>query len=423
MRRLLVIAALASMMLLPGSTGANQVAEIDSRISQTQSEIGQIETRESGLQRQVDQLSDRIDKAQRRLAEIQRELRRTDREITTLEKAVEEERESYEKLSDQRNTLAKESDAIEKQLVELLAQHISQSLVFSESEPAQESDLIREKLFVAVKARSSERIHHLQEEFVQLQRDLNRLQSRIDEMTDRRDRLSKSRDRQSSLQAEQQRTIADLDREKQEYLAQLNNLIDQRNRQRQMLADLNVMRQQAVDAMRQARISQEEAQRQARLSSDERRARQLDVRQLGSSYQAASRSRYDGQRVKPPLDDRYHITLIKDFGPYTDPVYNIRIHNDSVTLKADEDEAVVRSVLDGKVIFAEDMRLLGRVVILEHPGNLHTIYRNLEEIAPHVRVGQNIRARQSIGRVNQELVFEVTKDGLPINPMQLITLR
>jgi septal ring factor EnvC (AmiA/AmiB activator) len=415
MRRDFSLKALAAIAILTSTLMANDVEEIDSRISQTKGEITRIETREDTLQNRVDRLSDRIMEAESRLGEISTQLETIDRQIATLQKAVETEQESYDRLKKERSTLAVQRDRVEKRLLDLLAKHISQSLVFSQSEPAQESDLIREQLFDVVKARSSRSVEHLQDDFIRLEKALNKLQTRIDEMTQRRDELDRNRERQSSLQAEQKRTLRELSGQKEQYLAQLNELIEQRNRQRQMLADLNVMRQKAVDEMHQARISREQAQQQ-------RQAQRLKVRQLGSSYQAASQARYRGQRVKPPLDDRYQISLVKEFGPYTDPVYNIRIHNDSVTLKADEDEAVVRSVLSGTVIFAEDMRLLGRVVILEHPGNLHTIYRNLDEIAPHVKVGQNIRARQSIGRVHQELVFEVTKDGLPINPMQLIAI-
>ncbi|MDR2152848.1 MAG: peptidoglycan DD-metalloendopeptidase family protein [Helicobacteraceae bacterium] len=130
---------------------------------------------------------------------------------------------------------------------------------------------------------------------------------------------------------------------------------------------------------------------------------------------------YDGKKVKAPLDSP-PIKLVKEFGPYTDPVYNIKIHNDSVTLRASSSDALVRNVLPGKVVFADNIKALGKVVIVEHQGNIHTIYRNLDSISPNIKVARSLKERESIGRVSDELVFEVTKDGLPINPLQLISI-
>jgi murein DD-endopeptidase MepM/ murein hydrolase activator NlpD len=61
-----------------------------------------------------------------------------------------------------------------------------------------------------------------------------------------------------------------------------------------------------------------------------------------------------------------------------------------------------------------------KTVIIRHSNKLHTIYSNLSKIAPGVKPGRFIKQRNAIGRVKQELKFEVTKEDVPINPFELI---
>jgi murein DD-endopeptidase MepM/ murein hydrolase activator NlpD len=111
---------------------------------------------------------------------------------------------------------------------------------------------------------------------------------------------------------------------------------------------------------------------------------------------------------------------VKKFGPYTDPIYNIKIFNESVSLKPKIANAKVKNVLNGKVILAQNTALLDNVVIVEHSDGMHTIYAHLDQIAPTVEKGKKIRKGSVIGRVKDELMFEVTQKNYHIDPMDLI---
>ena len=95
---------------------------------------------------------------------------------------------------------------------------------------------------------------------------------------------------------------------------------------------------------------------------------------MGSSYQSTKGGRYTGKKVPGPLDS---FRVVKQFGPYTDPIYKIKIHNDSVTLRSNNPDALVKNIMDGKVVFAKEVAALGNVVIVQHDGNLHSIYAHL----------------------------------------------
>ena len=142
-----------------------------------------------------------------------------------------------------------------------------------------------------------------------------------------------------------------------------------------------------------------------------------EVKQVGSSYQNVMTKRYKGAKTIAPLDG-YSVT--KKYGPYTDPIYNIKIFNESVSLKPKEANAKVKNILNGKVVMAQETAMLNNVVIVEHDDGLHTIYAHLDQIAPTIQKGKKIRKGSIIGRVSDELMLEVTQKNYHINPLQLI---
>jgi murein DD-endopeptidase MepM/ murein hydrolase activator NlpD len=81
--------------------------------------------------------------------------------------------------------------------------------------------------------------------------------------------------------------------------------------------------------------------------------------------------------------------------------------------------AKVKTVFNGKVIYADKTAVLNNIVIVEHINGLHTIYANLSQIAPDIKKGKKVKQGYTIGRVEDELVFEVTQKSLHINPIRL----
>ena len=63
--------------------------------------------------------------------------------------------------------------------------------------------------------------------------------------------------------------------------------------------------------------------------------------------------------------------------------------------------------------------MLKNIVIIEHSDGLHTIYANLSKISPNIRKGKKIKKGYTIGRVKEELIFEVTQKSYHINPIRL----
>lgn len=143
----------------------------------------------------------------------------------------------------------------------------------------------------------------------------------------------------------------------------------------------------------------------------------LDVKQVATSYQESKTISYRGKKTIPPLKS---YTLEQAFGPYYDPVYKLKVFNDSIILKSKEKDALVYNIMDGKVVYAKEMPMLKKVVIIEHKDALFTIYSQLDKISPLLKQGNNIKSGAVIGRVSERLYFEITQSDKHINPIEVI---
>jgi murein DD-endopeptidase MepM/ murein hydrolase activator NlpD len=113
---------------------------------------------------------------------------------------------------------------------------------------------------------------------------------------------------------------------------------------------------------------------------------------------------------------------VKHFGTYIDPIYKIKIFNESITLKAPSSDAKVKNVLNGKVVFAGETSMMGKVVVVSHARRLHTVYAGLSKIAPTIKTGRKLRKGYVVGRVKSKLIFEATKNSKHIDPLKLIRI-
>lgn len=66
--------------------------------------------------------------------------------------------------------------------------------------------------------------------------------------------------------------------------------------------------------------------------------------------------------------------------------------------------------------------MLENVVIIAHQNGLHTIYSHLDQISPSLKVGRWIKKGYVVGRVNDTLTFQATKNEMHVNPKDLFKI-
>jgi len=299
-------------------------------------------------------------------------------------------------------------DAKQKKFLDLVAKNFSLALALEElNQPTPDSIMMKEAYKLYAKKNS--------DEINALEKEIGRLNNQKSDLTLQKSHIEKQiakymseRKEYKSKKKKQDKLVKALARDKAIYKKRFNKIKTSRRSLERKLSKLKIVKR------RNKKVAKERAT-EARLASN-----RSQTSKAPKIIASAPSAKYSGGKTISPLKGA---RLIKKFGTYIDPIYKFKIFNKSVTLKAPYAGSKVRSVLAGKVVFAENSGgMLGKVVIVEHRNGIHTIYAKLSRLAPGIHVGKHLSKGSVIGKVERSLMFEVTKNNRHMNPMKLIRL-
>jgi len=162
----------------------------------------------------------------------------------------------------------------------------------------------------------------------------------------------------------------------------------------------------------------------------------LNTQQMDSEYIDLSPSRADSLlREEVALEDKYNVLQTAGsniefalFPPVKGPIteeYNVKTRHYAIDIVVAKN-APVKSVADGRVIFAEWSAGTGYVIIIEHNYGLLSVYKHnsslTKEQGDFVKSGEVIAAAGSAGELTTgpHLHFELWNEGNPVNPKDYI---
>lgn len=110
------------------------------------------------------------------------------------------------------------------------------------------------------------------------------------------------------------------------------------------------------------------------------------------------------------------------YGTQVDPLFNLPVFRSGIHIKA-SGGSNVKAVHEGKVVFADDFKGYGQLVIVSHGSGYHTLYGSLSRI--FLKNGAIIKENQALGEVGESntlgtpgLYFEVRYKGKSLDPQQ-----
>jgi septal ring factor EnvC (AmiA/AmiB activator) len=349
----------------------------------------------------------------KKIIEAKKERLKLDKKLNVLEKNIKKNQNKFNTLSSKKkalnielSTLSIEIDDKRDKFISLVADKFSMALVLDElNQPTSESIMLQEAYRVYAKENN--------QEINKMKDDIDTLKVKeeyfVSEQKDVKSSISiykKERDEYQEKKEKKTKIIEELARDKAIYKKRFERIRESRRALQRKLAKLKI-------------IEQEEQEYKEERRQHKAKKRHKTTRHHSKSKSSETTSYYGGKTISPMSGSR----LIKRFGTYTDPIYRFKIFNKSITLKAPHKGSKVKNVLDGEVVFAENSGgMLGKVVIISHPNNLHTIYAKLSRLAPGIHVGKRLLKGSIIGKVNKSLMFEVTRDNKHMNPLDLIQL-
>ncbi len=370
-------------------------------------------------------ISQKLDKLGRAINQKNQEIINLDAQIENLQKGIEQNKSKYslqeKSLKDnqtRQTELIEKSKKLQSEVISL----VSKSLAFyalSNEIDSKEDVLSQEVLNILLKD-SKRRIKTLKENQEKLHNEINNVSKNISTLKDSIQAQSVKKLSLEETKAKQEQIIASMKKELNAYNAELQAINNERKNLDSILSNLKII--QAQNEKNIQKQVQKDEQAQANLPNPKRTIQpSKDVRIASSVYKDIKTAVYKGSKTIPPLEPKT-FSIDQKFGPTFDPVYKMKFFYENIILVPKNKNASVKSVLDGKVVFAKENPVIKKVVIIEHSNSLYTVYAHLDKISNGVKNGVYVKKGFVIGNVNEKLSFEVTQKDKHIDPLQLIKI-
>jgi len=111
----------------------------------------------------------------------------------------------------------------------------------------------------------------------------------------------------------------------------------------------------------------------------------------------------------------YRGKVIAYFGSQIHPKYKTRTRNTGIDIECPKG-AIISAIEAGRVVYADRFMGYGNLVIIDHGNGYYSLYSNLSDM--YVSVGSSAVPGQQIAKVNENLHFELRKEGQPVDPLQ-----
>ncbi|WP_297191920.1 M23 family metallopeptidase [uncultured Campylobacter sp.] len=347
------------------------------------------------LNKKLEELAADIVKGEQNLKQIASQIQNLSSKRNELNTIVDAQNKELELLNSQNQNLLKDKNEMENKLINLIAKDFALDISIPSGYLESEESFMAFELLSSLDSVFKEEFYKLSKDYEEISKLITQKQGQIEGINTN---LQKYKNELNSLENLRQKQINEIKEQKTNRAIYNKRLDDLQKQQKELRATLEELQ-----------ITQ----------SPPPKSNKTNVRQLGSSYQGSKVKKYTGRKTIAPLEN---FTVKQKFGNFTDPIYKIKIFNENVVLRSKTQNATVKSVLSGKVVFAKETNLLQRVVIVEHSNSLHTIYAHLDRISPTIKVGKNVKKGEVLGRVQDDLTFEVTQEKFHINPLELISL-
>ncbi len=381
-------------------------------------------------------LAKQIEKQTNELNQLDVDIKKINEDIQNHEDELNIVKNHLNSLQDSTSSITNQKNINEKQIIQTIIEQFSSSLALELSSNESVNSLIDKEIYTILSENSKDQIIKLDTNYLNLSQKKGNNEKKIALLKQYIKKSQNKKNRLKKMIKNQKKSLAELENKHKTYKAELKNIVQKQNSLKTLLGQLNIFKQDELEKQRRAiekekrRIIAQKAKEDKRKYKNRSKVKyrqstqekltknvDMDIRMLGSSTKGVKTAKYRGRKTIAPLKS---YKVMKKFGTYYDPIYKIKLFNESVILKTKKPKAKVFNILNGKVVYAKrNSGMLENVVIVQHKNNLHTVYSHLDEISPTLREGKWIKKGYVVGRVNDTLTFQATQNNRHINPQSL----
>ena len=454
-RFLLIFIAIFS--LLQGSS-----KDIEKKIKQNRYILKKQNREKKAQDIKIKQLADAIINEEKVLNKINYNLDKVSNNIFLNKIKLKRAKKDIIKLSKQIENLQNEKLKIEKKIVDTIVEKYTLTITKKLIEKESLKEIIEKEKLKLLFEDTKENLLKLNLKYFKLSNNKTKNEEKKRKLENYITLQEKEKDKFKQLKKKQEKSIKQLKQKHLAYQKRLKEIIDKQYNISKLLEKLDILKKNQLQKEKLAKLKakrlkakrekeKKEKERLKKLKKDKKsRSKQitikknsnkkvrskdikiasketfkedidLKVRNIANTNRGIKISNYKGIKISPPLKS---YEIVKRFGEYFDPIYKIKLFNESISLKSKKPNAKVYSVLKGKVVYAkENAGALGNVVIIKHSNNLHSIYSQLSKIPSTIKVNRWVPKGYVVGRVKDTLVFQITKNSKYLDPEKLFKKR
>ena len=305
--------------------------------------------------------------------------------------------------------LKNSNDIVNKKLVSILSKEIYTSILLQHNTTTDNSSidaLVESEFLTTYSGVLRDKFNKTKLKFFKLKVDMALVNKELNKINNKVLILQNKKTKLSKLDKLKRLNLIKLEASKKDYIARLNQVRRENHELKKILTNLNILK----------RDNEEKIVQSHEIINSPSSPADINVKQVGNSYTRTPVKKYHGKKTIAPFKN-YKIS--RKFGNFTDPTYKIKMFNPNVALKPIGSKNVI-NILDGKVISITKNPAIGNIIIVDNNNQIHTLYAKLSKVAPTIKVGNMIKKGYILGKVKDELFFEVTKNNSNINPLELI---
>lgn len=415
-----------ALLLLSSSTFA--ATSIDNKISLNKKILQKKSKQKSTTKVKIKLLAKQINSANAKMTKLEKEMNTLERTIKKQKKKLQKSKDDLKRLQLKSEEILTLKEKIQVDIIDFIINNYSSEIALKLADKKSLDEIVNSNVYSLLATQSKKEIKKLDTQYKSLLKNQATNKTKIKKLKKfiKKD-LADKKDL-SKLEKKHSKTIKNLKSKHSSYQKELKKIISKQKNLSSLLTKLNIMKKiEKKKAKVKKKITKKKTVKSTKSYTKSKKTKvtskrfneqiAMNVRSIGSSASGVRVTKYRGSKTISPLK-KYTIT--KKFGATYDKVYKIKLFNDSISLKTKKSNAKVYSVLSGKVVYSKkDSGLLENVVIIKHKNNLHTIYSHLDKIAPTIRKGKWVKKGSVIGRVNDTLTFQATKNNRYINPKEL----
>lgn len=416
------------------------------KIKETQKNLQESQDERKRVTEKITELGEQINKGKNSVNDMQKNIQELSDIVSDLEKNYQSELKRLNELNSQNELLSKSQKDLEQRIIEIISEDLSFDLIQIHNQEKSINNIMADEFVKSFNGITSQKLGGLVQKYESISAQIDETNKKIEDIKKNMGDYTAKKNELVASKAKQEEFISNLTKNKEAYIEKLEKLDDEQEEIRKVLENLKIIddkeEREKAKAAEEKRLAKLEAQKKKEEKQSSKKDKDDDnnkkenkeeqiiddarvakinnkVKQYGSSYQESRVRKYSGSKTIAPLDAAY---VKRKFGNYTDPVYGIKIFNESIVLGSKSSDTKVRSILPGKIVYAKDTSVLDKTIIIEHPNGIHTVYAHLSQIAPTIKVGNSVKKGYVIGRISNSLTFQVTQKNYNINPLDLIKL-